>query len=365
MMASFMSYFTGRRDTKQSARDAIVALREQLITIEKKEEHLQRQIAQDVATAKANAVSNKPGALFCFKKASNCTAVRLTHAAYIIVATAALRRKKMHESDLEKLAGTRLQLEVQVNTLESANINANTLDVMRKGANALKGIHDGLCVLTPPPPINNSPLSFFFHNSTLDKVDATMNSINEQRDIANEISNMISDPTNAGFNIDEVRAVCMCVKLAVGLTHCRKLRHAGRTQSGARGARARRTQRATHGRRPRTGSRTGGECQPRRSTPYDGRGGRGCGTQGIASCTRHVVMNFLDGRPPASFHLCFLSIHKPCSLIITALFFIYCSLVPISGLMSSIIQRILVKSFFLVQHNEARDAGYRDIECIH
>ena len=68
MMASFMSYFTGRRDTKQSARDAIVALREQLITIEKKEEHLQRQIAQDVATAKANAVSNKSGALrlsFC------------------------------------------------------------------------------------------------------------------------------------------------------------------------------------------------------------------------------------------------------------------------------------------------------------
>jgi charged multivesicular body protein 4 len=64
MMASFMSYFTGRRDSKQSARDAIVALREQLITIEKKEEHLQRQIAQDIATAKANAVSNKTGALF-------------------------------------------------------------------------------------------------------------------------------------------------------------------------------------------------------------------------------------------------------------------------------------------------------------
>ncbi|KAF8272515.1 vacuolar-sorting protein SNF7 [Lactarius quietus] len=158
MMASFMSYFTGRRDTKQSARDAIVALREQLITIEKKEEHLQRQIAQDVATAKANAVSNKPAA------------------------TAALRRKKMHEADLEKLAGTRLQLEVQVNTLESANINANTLEVMRKGANALKGIHDGL---------------------SMDKVDATMNAINEQRELANEISNLISDPTNAGLDIDE------------------------------------------------------------------------------------------------------------------------------------------------------------------
>jgi hypothetical protein len=63
-----------------------------------------------------------------------------------LVATAALRRKKMHEADLDKLAGMRLQLEVQVNTVESANINANTLDVMRRGANALRDIHNGLCV---------------------------------------------------------------------------------------------------------------------------------------------------------------------------------------------------------------------------
>ena len=61
----------------------------------------------------------------------------------------------MHESDLDKLAGMRLQLEVQVNTLESANINANTLDVMRRGANALKDIHNGLCVV----PFHPSSLS--------------------------------------------------------------------------------------------------------------------------------------------------------------------------------------------------------------
>ena len=59
-----MSYFTGRRDPKQTARDAIVSLREQLMMIEKKEEHLNRQIAQDLATAKANAVSNKNGMAF-------------------------------------------------------------------------------------------------------------------------------------------------------------------------------------------------------------------------------------------------------------------------------------------------------------
>ena len=52
----------------------------------------------------------------------------------------------MHEADLDKLAGTWLQLEVQVNTVESANINANTLDVMRRGTNALRDIHNGLCV---------------------------------------------------------------------------------------------------------------------------------------------------------------------------------------------------------------------------
>jgi hypothetical protein len=52
----------------------------------------------------------------------------------------------MHEADLDKLAGMRLQLEVQVNAVESANMNANTLDVMRRGANALRDIHGGLCV---------------------------------------------------------------------------------------------------------------------------------------------------------------------------------------------------------------------------
>jgi hypothetical protein len=57
----------------------------------------------------------------------------------------------MHEADLEKLSGMRLQLEVQVNTLESANINANTLDVMRRGASALKDIHNGLYAPLLPP----------------------------------------------------------------------------------------------------------------------------------------------------------------------------------------------------------------------
>ena len=133
----------------------------------------------------------------------------------------------MHQTDLDKLANMRLQLEVQINTVESANINANTLDVMRRGANALRDIHNGLCVHLHTLPLPNYsdlmsmldfpfPFTFYSHHpgprrlrvcSNIDKVDATMNSINEQRDIANEISDAISNTANLGLEIDEVRCV--------------------------------------------------------------------------------------------------------------------------------------------------------------
>ena len=61
MMATFMSYFGARRDPKQSARDAIVTLRQQLQMIEKKEEYLQKKIDEELKKAKANAVNNKAG----------------------------------------------------------------------------------------------------------------------------------------------------------------------------------------------------------------------------------------------------------------------------------------------------------------
>lgn len=63
-MASFMSYFGGgRKDTKQTARDAIIGLRQQLQMIDKKEEYLQKKIEDDFKKAKMNAVSNKSGEL--------------------------------------------------------------------------------------------------------------------------------------------------------------------------------------------------------------------------------------------------------------------------------------------------------------
>ncbi|KAF5363301.1 hypothetical protein D9756_000673 [Leucocoprinus leucothites] len=147
MMASFMSYFGGRKDPKVAARDAIVSLRQQLQLLEKKEEHLQKKIEDEAKKAKTNAVSNKSAAM------------------------AALKRKKAHEVELERLSGSRLQLEMQVNTLESANLNAETLSAMKKGSDALRVIHGDM---------------------NADKVADTMDQIMEQRGIAEEISNAIA-----------------------------------------------------------------------------------------------------------------------------------------------------------------------------
>jgi charged multivesicular body protein 4 len=68
MMSGFMSYFGGRKDAKQATRDAIVTLRQQLQMLEKKEEHLQKKIDEELKKAKANAVTNKSGMFSLFKQ---------------------------------------------------------------------------------------------------------------------------------------------------------------------------------------------------------------------------------------------------------------------------------------------------------
>ncbi|KAF9452503.1 Snf7-domain-containing protein [Macrolepiota fuliginosa MF-IS2] len=158
MMASFMSYFGGRKDPKQAARDAIVGLRQQLQLLEKKEEHLQKKIDEEHKKARASAVSNKA------------------------VATQALKRKKAAETELDRLGATRLQLELQVNTLESANLNAETMAAMKKGSEALKVIHG---------------------NINADKVADMMDQVHDQTQIANEISTAIATNPYADPQEDE------------------------------------------------------------------------------------------------------------------------------------------------------------------
>ena len=44
----------------------------------------------------------------------------------------------------------------------------------------------------------------YIHCRTIDKVDATMNKVNEQRELANDIAEAISNPMNSGIDLDDV-----------------------------------------------------------------------------------------------------------------------------------------------------------------
>jgi charged multivesicular body protein 4A/B len=231
MFGNMMGYFGGRKDPKASAREAIVGLRQQLQMLEKKEEYTQKKIDEELKKAKSNAVSNKQSALVLasliwlaadifvsvrssltrliwkFENPMHCPKKRLVLSCYqpLTVATQALRRKKQLETELDKLSGMRLQLESQIMTLESANINAETLAAMKKGSEALKSIHGNMYRLYFPILEFDWCLALpCIADRTIDKVDATMAAITEQREIAEEISQAISNPLNAGIDLDDV-----------------------------------------------------------------------------------------------------------------------------------------------------------------
>ncbi|KAK9721148.1 ESCRT-III subunit protein snf7, variant 2 [Basidiobolus ranarum] len=94
----------------------------------------------------------------------------------------ALKRKKQYEGQIEKISGSRMTIETQVMAIESANVNLETMNAMKAGSDAMKNIHGKL---------------------DIDKVDSTMDEIREQMDLANEISDAISQPVGFGYDMDE------------------------------------------------------------------------------------------------------------------------------------------------------------------
>lgn len=77
-----------------------------------------------------------------------------------LVARAALKRKKQHEHSLEQTNGQINMLEQQIYSIESANINQETLLAMKNASAAMKQIHGRMTmedvdvtmyVLLPPP----------------------------------------------------------------------------------------------------------------------------------------------------------------------------------------------------------------------
>ncbi|KAJ1957174.1 ESCRT-III subunit protein snf7 [Linderina pennispora] len=153
-----MKLFFGGSKPKATPKDAIITLRENLSMLEKRESHLQAKIDNEVKVARANATKNKQAAL------------------------AALKRKRLLETQIEKISGSRMTLETQVMAIEAANVNLETMKAMQKGAEAMKNIHKDL---------------------DIDKVDQTMDDIRDQMDLANEVSEAISQPQFFGAELDE------------------------------------------------------------------------------------------------------------------------------------------------------------------
>ncbi|KAK5992387.1 Vacuolar-sorting protein SNF7 [Cladobotryum mycophilum] len=142
---------------KDSPKNAILGLRSQLDMLQKREKHLQSQIDEQEAIARKNVNTNKNAA------------------------KAALRRKKTHEHSLEQTVAQIGTLEQQINAIESANINRETLAAMEKASEAMKQIHGKL---------------------TPEKVDDIMDKMREQNTLSEEIVNAITGNT-LGEPIDD------------------------------------------------------------------------------------------------------------------------------------------------------------------
>ncbi|RKO96793.1 hypothetical protein CAUPRSCDRAFT_1111, partial [Caulochytrium protostelioides] len=153
-----MNLFGRAKAAKTTPKDAILNLRASLEMLEKREKNLQAKIDNENRIARANVTKNRRLAL------------------------EALKRKRAFESFLDKTMGARMTLEQQAMAIENANVNLETMNAMRAGAEAMKSIHGAL---------------------DINKVDNIMDDIRDQMDLANEISDAISQPVNNSAAFDE------------------------------------------------------------------------------------------------------------------------------------------------------------------
>lgn len=142
--------------------DAIQKLKNTEAMLEKKQEHLEKKINAENATAKKYAKTNKRLAL------------------------QALKRRKRLEKQLNQIDGTLSTLEFQRESLENAGTNTEVLKNMKFAADALKNVHRSLDV---------------------EDVHDMMDDIHEQTEISTEISEVICGVgSNQDFDDDELRA---------------------------------------------------------------------------------------------------------------------------------------------------------------
>ncbi|XP_060521632.1 charged multivesicular body protein 4c [Cylas formicarius] len=157
-MSFFGKLFGGKKDEAPTTGEAIQKLRETEEMLLKKQDFLEKKIDEYMSVARKNASKNKR------------------------VALQALKKKKRLEKNLQQIDGTLTTIELQREALEGANTNTAVLTTMKNAADALKNAHKNL---------------------DIDNVHDIMDDIAEQHDIANEISNAISNPVGFTDDLDE------------------------------------------------------------------------------------------------------------------------------------------------------------------
>jgi len=111
----------------------------------------------------------------------------------------ALKRKKTYEHQIDQHMSTRANLEQQLMYIDNASINIEAMRSMQAGNDALKIMHGSLYV--------HLLVCLFFWcgwgvitandtrlGRTIEKVDEIMDEVQEQQDLAKQISDVISQP---------------------------------------------------------------------------------------------------------------------------------------------------------------------------
>lgn len=152
----------GKKKTQAAPKlsDSIQSLRKASEMLDKRQNHLDKQIAQATAEAKAKMKNkDKKGALFL------------------------LKRKKMYEKQVEQIYGKKANIETQIIALENAGINGDVAAAMQTGERALRS-------------------TLAKHN--IDDVEEAMEQITETMDQADELSNALSNPIGPIMDEDEL-----------------------------------------------------------------------------------------------------------------------------------------------------------------
>lgn len=158
-MSLFAKIFGSSKDGKKgpSPQEAIQKLRETEEMLQKKSDFLEKKCENETNIAKQNAQKNKR------------------------IALVALKRRKRYEKQLQQIDGTLSTIEFQREALENASTNTEVLKVMGDAAKALKNTHQ----------------------MDVDEVHDLMDQISEQNEVANEISEAISNPVGFGQDVDD------------------------------------------------------------------------------------------------------------------------------------------------------------------